>query len=161
VPFLAFGGHPAAVEQQALAITLALDDRDPLEGGMLLGDHPTGQAVAHAIENLIDPWGAGIAGSGDRGGAHAPGPDDGDLAKRPEVTPVGAGDQTWGCRSRQALGPAATIRTGLDHSSWKRCAMARKVSTSMRKALTTVGSKWLPLPASIIDTARSWEKGSL
>jgi hypothetical protein len=73
VAFLAFGGHPAAVEQQALAVALALDDRDPLEGGMLLGDHPTGQAVAHAIEDLIHPLGAGIAGSGDRGGAHAPG----------------------------------------------------------------------------------------
>ena len=72
VPFLAFGGHPAAVEQQAFAVTLAFDDRDPLEGGIPLGDHPTGKAVAHAIEDLIHPLGAGIAGSGDRGGAHAP-----------------------------------------------------------------------------------------
>ena len=32
MPLLALGRHPAAIEQQALAVALAVDDGDPLEG---------------------------------------------------------------------------------------------------------------------------------
>ena len=32
VPLLALGSHPAAIEQQALAVALAVDDRHLLEG---------------------------------------------------------------------------------------------------------------------------------
>ena len=65
VALLALGGHPAAIEQQALAVALAVDDRDPLEGGVLLGDHLAGQAVADPIEHLINPArGGGRLGGG-------------------------------------------------------------------------------------------------
>ena len=55
VALLALGRHPAAVEQQALAVTLAIDDRHPLEGALGLSDHGAGQAIAHAVKHLIDP----------------------------------------------------------------------------------------------------------
>ena len=61
VPFLALGGHPAAIQQQPFAVADAVDDRHLLEGGVLFGDHRALEAIAHAIEGFIDPahrpWG--------------------------------------------------------------------------------------------------------
>ena len=77
VALLALGGHPAAVEQQSLAVGQAVDDRDPLEGGVLFGDHGAFQAVADTVELLVDPALCGaasiervlIVGGGDGGTA--------------------------------------------------------------------------------------------
>ena len=63
VPLLALGGHPAAVEQQPFPVALALDDRDPLERGLLLGNHPPGEAIADTIKDFVDPTGC-RSGSG-------------------------------------------------------------------------------------------------
>ena len=64
VPFLALGGHPAAIQQQPFAVADAVDDRHRLEGGVLFGDHRALEAVAHAIEGFIDPahrpWGRSL-----------------------------------------------------------------------------------------------------
>ena len=62
VPFLPLGGHPAAIEQQAFAVSLAADHADALERAGLLHEHVTGEAVADPAVFFIDPsaHGAGV-----------------------------------------------------------------------------------------------------
>ena len=60
MPFLPFGGHPAAIEQQTVAVALAFDHGDALERAGFLHQHPAFQAVAHAVVVLIDPAAVGL-----------------------------------------------------------------------------------------------------
>jgi len=55
VPLLLLRRHPAAVEQQPLAVGLAVDDRDPLVGAGVLLHHGGGQPVAHPAQLLVHP----------------------------------------------------------------------------------------------------------
>ena len=55
VTFLMLGGHPAAVEQQASAVTLTADHTDALKRAALLHQRLAGQAVTHAAVLFVDP----------------------------------------------------------------------------------------------------------